>query len=109
MASELPLDFEPQLHGAVARYAPLVAQGQAALLAHLRAHPDEAEWLLQESYDKRYSPSTFVAEHGAKFKVGWYSKNHGYEAVREFSTLAEAVADYLLFCHGAERISANAT
>src|SRR5688572_19225010 len=50
-------------------------------------HPQEAEAVLGGSYDKRYTPSTFVEEMGEKFRVGWYKNDR--EAVQVFDTLAE--------------------
>src|ERR1700712_5249730 len=55
---------------AIAEYAP------AAIAAHFREHPAVANDLLSESYDKRYSPSTFIAEEGNGFSVGWYSNGY---------------------------------
>jgi hypothetical protein len=73
----------------------------ADIAAYFRAHPLTAERLLNESYDKRFTPSTFIEEHGSGFRVGWYSKERG--CVREFSSLADAATDYLLFSLGKGR------
>ncbi len=62
-----------------------------------------AKDLLLESYDKRYSPSTFIEEIGNSFTVGWFSRNHGRECLREFTDLADAATDYLLFSRGKGR------
>jgi hypothetical protein len=59
--------------------------------------------LLAESYDKRYSPSTFIAEEGDEYRVGWYS--NGYQCEKRFTNLADAAADYLLFSLGRKRWS----
>jgi len=59
--------------------------------------------LLFESYDKRFTPSSFIAEGGDGFKVGWFTRAAQYECVQEFSDLADAATDYLLFSLGKSR------
>ena len=59
--------------------------------------------MLSESYDKRYSPSTFIMEQGDGFLVGWVSSRAGHLAERQFSNLADAATDYLLFSLGKGR------
>lgn len=59
--------------------------------------------LLAEAYDKRYSPSTFIAEEGDEYRVGWYS--NGYQCEKRHTSLADAATDYLLFSLGRERWS----
>src|ERR1700687_1531444 len=74
------------------------------IATYFREYPETARALLVESYDKRFSPSSFIAEEGSGlFRVGWYSRDTGYECVREFSTLADAATDYLLFSLGKSR------
>jgi hypothetical protein len=73
----------------------------AAIAKYFRDNPLTAERLLAESYDKRFTPSTFIEEQGGGFKVGWYSAQR--ECVREYSTLADAATDYLLFSLGKGR------
>jgi hypothetical protein len=74
------------------------------IATYLRVHPEVTKALLIESYDKRYSPSTFIMEEGDElFRVGWFSRKMGYECVREFSNLADAATDYLLFSLGKGR------
>ncbi|HLX82720.1 MAG TPA: hypothetical protein VKR59_02410 [Terriglobales bacterium] len=70
---------------------------------YFREHPDIAGALLGESYDKRYTPSTFFEEKGNRFRVGWFTRNATYLCVQEFSTLADAATDYLLFSLGKGR------
>ncbi len=84
---------------AIAEYVP------AVIAAYFREHPAVANDLLSESYDKRYVPSTFIAEEGNGFRVGWYS--HGYSSVQHFSNLADAATDYLLFSLGKGRWTEN--
>jgi hypothetical protein len=66
-------------------------------------HPEIAEALLGESCDKRFTPSSFIEERGNGFRVGWFTRNAKYESVQEFSTLADAATDYLLFSLGKGR------
>jgi hypothetical protein len=66
------------------------------IAAYFRSNPDQAKELLQESYDKRYTPSSFITEEGDRYEVGWYSKREGCTCVRQFSNLADAATDYLL-------------
>jgi len=73
----------------------------ADIAKYFRENPEVAEALLQESYDKRYSPSSFIKEENVGFSVGWYSS--GYMSVRYFSNLADAATDYLLFSLGKGR------
>jgi hypothetical protein len=72
----------------------------AHIAAYFRDHPEQANDLLYESYDKRFTPSSFIAEEGHIYQVGWYSKRAGYMCVRQFSNLADAATDYLLFSLG---------
>jgi hypothetical protein len=69
----------------------------------LRANPGTARALLHESYDKRFSPSTFIEQTAAGYRVGWFTRNAEYECVQEFSNLADAATDYLLFSLGTAR------
>jgi hypothetical protein len=71
---------------------------------YFRENPSVASQLLTESYDKRYSPSTFIAEEGEGYRVGWYSDGYKYE--KRFTNLADAATDYVLFSLGRERWSA---
>jgi len=73
------------------------------IAAYFCLHPEVAERLFSESYDKRYSPSTFLAEDGDGFRVGWFSRSSGYANERRFSSLADAATDYLLFSLGKGR------
>lgn len=66
-----------------------------------------AQRLLLDSYDKRSTPSTFIVEERSGFKVGWFSSNLRYECVRQFSNLADAATDYLLFSLGKGRWTAS--
>lgn len=70
---------------------------------YFRENPSVANQLLTESYDKRYSPSTFIAEEGDEYRVGWYS--NGYKCEKRFTNLADAATDYVLFSLGRERWS----
>jgi hypothetical protein len=76
----------------------------AEIARYFREHPETAKALLVESSDKRFTPSSFIADEGSGiFRVGWYSRDKGYECVRDFSNLADAATDYLLFSLGKSR------
>jgi hypothetical protein len=65
---------------------------------YFREHPAVAKALVDESSDKRYTPSTFMTESAdGSFRVGWFTKDVRYECAREFENLADAATDYLLF------------
>lgn len=65
---------------------------------YFREHPGTAKALLGESYDKRYTPSTFISENGdGSFTVGWLTQDARSECVKEFQNLADEATDYLLF------------
>jgi hypothetical protein len=83
-------------------FATLADSTPAEIVAFFQAHPDSADQVLGQSYDKRYSPSTFVEEANGAFRVGWCdgARKH----MRRFPTLAEAAADYLLFSFGRGRL-----
>ena len=69
-----------------------------------REHPETARALLDESYNKRFTPSSFIAEEGnGLFRVGWFTRDAKYECVKEFADLADAATDYLLFSLGKSR------
>ena len=70
---------------------------------YLREHPETARALLSESYDKRYFPSSFIDEQDDRFRVGWFSRDAKYQCIQEFSDLADAATDYLLFSLGKGR------
>ena len=73
----------------------------ADIAKYFREHPEVSGALLGESYDKRYSPSTFIEEKDHQFRVGWFTRNATYHCVQEFATLEDAATDYLLFSLGA--------
>ncbi|MGD0134233.1 MAG: hypothetical protein ABSE57_19460 [Bryobacteraceae bacterium] len=101
-ADGFPEGFRVQYIGiAAAKNVVNLPAGEIA--EYFRNYPQVANDLLNESYDKRYSPSTFIKEDGDRFSVGWYSTKRGYECVREFWNLADAATDYLLFSSGKRR------
>ena len=73
------------------------------IAAYFRRNPAIADRLLSESYDKRYSPSTFITEQSEGYLVGWTSARSGYQSQRRFSKLEDAATDYLLFSLGKRR------
>jgi hypothetical protein len=97
-----PEGFEVQDIGISAAIA-LFELPAGEIESYFREHADIARALLGESYDKRYTPSTFIEEKGNRFRVGWFTRGAKYECVQEFSTLADAATDYLLFSLGKGR------
>ena len=75
----------------------------AEVARYFREHPEIAGALLSESYDKRFTPSSFIEERGDGFRVGWFTTDAKYLCVQEFATLADAATDYLLFSLGKGR------
>jgi hypothetical protein len=74
------------------------------IVRYFREHPGTAKALLSESYDKRFTPSTFITENGDRsFGVGWLTRGAQRECVKEFENLADAATDYLLFSLGKSR------
>jgi hypothetical protein len=69
------------------------------LIAYLKEHPDTCRALLLNSYDKRWTPSTFIEEwHNNQYRVGWVpSGENAINQIRVFSDFTEATADYVLF------------
>jgi hypothetical protein len=99
---DFPKGFRAQLIGiddamAVAELTP------HQIADHFRRNPFTAERLLTESLNKRYSPSTFITEQSNGYLVGWFSSRSGYLCQRQFSNLADAATDYLLFSLGKGR------
>jgi len=97
-----PKGFRPQrirsaAAKAIADYSP------ADIATYFRDHPETATALLEESCDKRFTPSSFIAEEGDGFKVGWLTRRAEYECVAWFANLADAATDYLLFSLGKGR------
>ncbi len=76
----------------------------ADIANYFRDYPDVAMRLLSESYDKRYTPSTYITEEGSGFTVGWISRSPiERKCERSFTNLADAATDYLLFSLGKGR------
>jgi hypothetical protein len=96
-----PKNFQPQTHGYLVGYSDLVKKGATAVHEYFRTHKEQANAILRESYDKRYSPSTFIEEHEDGYRVGWY--DHGRQCTQSFQRFEEAVADYVLFSYGIGR------
>jgi len=102
MREGFPEKFRPQ-HIGVAAAVALSELPPVAIARYFSEHPDVAQQLLTESYDKRYSPSSFIREIKGGFEVGWWSCERRYEWVKTFSKLADAATDYLLFSLGKGR------
>lgn len=97
-----PEGFKVQRIGVKAAMA-LSDLPSSEIARHLRECPETARDLLRESGDKRFTPSSFITEQGGRFRVGWFTRNAKYECVQEFSNLADAATDYLLFSLGKAR------
>ena len=95
-----PNNFTAQING-IEDYSEHVEKGGKYLVKYFREHPNEASTVLAQSYDKRYSPSTFIEEVEDKYQVGWFEKDR--RNVLLFNTIEDAVADYLLFSFGVGR------
>lgn len=76
------------------------------LIKHLEANPETCKVLIGDSYDKRYTPSTFIELRQNKYRVGWVSGgDNSINQIRAFSNFAEATADYVLFSWGFQRLT----
>ncbi|MGA2906028.1 MAG: hypothetical protein ABSD98_19555 [Candidatus Korobacteraceae bacterium] len=99
---EFPAEFKIQRVGLAAAKS-LADLQPAHIAAYFRDHPEQAKDLLQESYDKRFTPSSFITEDGGRYLVGWISRRAEWMCVKSFSNLADAATDYLLFSLGKGR------
>ena len=72
------------------------------LIAALEKNALLCDQVMNQSGDKRYTPSTFIQKVDGTFRVGWFDNQ--YRAVRTFSRREWAVADYLLFSFGKGRL-----
>ena len=78
------------------------------LVKYLETHPEICEILLNDSYDKRYTPSTFIEQKQDSYRVGWVPSGQSpINQIRVFSSFAEATADYVLFSWGFPRLTAE--
>ena len=76
------------------------------LIRYLEAHPETCKALLLDSYDKHYSPSTYIEEWQNKFRVGWVPSGQSpINQIRVFTSFAEAAADYVLFSWNFPRLT----
>ena len=83
-------------------FAELAESEPAEIVAFFTSDLAAANRVLGQSYDKRYSPSTFVEEAEGGYRVGWFEG--GRKHMRRFAGLPEAAADYLLFSFGRGRL-----
>jgi hypothetical protein len=80
----------------------LAGRPPTEIVAYFRSNRDAAQRLLQQSCDKRYTPSTFLEEAESGYRVGWFERDRRH--VQHFADLSEAAADYLLFSFGTGRL-----
>jgi len=104
MDGDFPREFRVQRIGLAAAKA-VVDHPPADIATYFRDHPEDARNLVIESGDKRFTAYSFIDEKDGRFRVGWFSSRCGYECVRQFSDLADAATDYLLFSLGKGRWS----
>jgi hypothetical protein len=99
--TQLPSGCKPQTTG-LREFQSVAELPPADVVACFRANAEAANRVLGQSYDMRYSPSTFVEEADGGHRVGWFdgSRQH----VQRFTDFSEAVADYLLFSFGKGRL-----
>lgn len=84
-------------------FAALAKGNPAEIVAFFKSDTTAANRVLWQSYNKRYSPSTFVEEAEGGYRVGWFDGERKH--MRQFHHLSEAVADYLLFSYGRGRLA----
>jgi hypothetical protein len=104
MKNEYPEYFKPQTMG-LERFAKLAEKGQKEVLSYFQSNPLECELVIRMSYDKRYSPSTYVQEVEKKYHVGWFNGED--TEVKIHKELAAAIADFVLFSFGKPRLSSE--
>ena len=96
------IGFRPHTSG-LESFSELANQTPDEIVAFLRASPDRFSELLNHSYDKRFTPSTFLEEVSGGYRVGWFHRER--KRVRSFSRPEDAGADYLLFSFGRGRLA----
>ena len=99
--AECPRNCQPQADIAD-EFRALPSRSPAEIVAFSRSAPAAARRLLQQSYDKRYSPSTFIEEAESGYRVGWFERDLVH--VQQFADLSEAATDYLMFSLCAGRL-----
>ncbi len=93
LADKVPLNYDDRIAFSFSTHD---------LLTYLAQRPALCESILQFSYDKRYSPSTYIVEADEGYRVGWYE--NGYEQEKSFGNIYDAVADFVLFSWGMGRL-----
>jgi hypothetical protein len=102
MHAGFPRDFRPQ-RVRLANAINLAELPPAEIVAYFHANPNASRDLLDESADKRWTPSTFIEPRGKNYRVGWLSSEIKFECEAVFGNLADAATDYLLFSLGKSR------
>jgi hypothetical protein len=107
MTADFPEEFSVQtIRTSAVCYVTHLSPRELAVYFH--DHPDVAKDLLLESYDKRWTPASFIEEKDGRYRVGWFSSKFQYECIRWFSNLPDAATDYVIFSLGRGRWSAEA-
>ncbi len=78
----------------------LLESSEAQIVVYFREHTDECYRILNYSYDKRFTPSTYFEEVDGGYGVGWFGENR--EEVIFHRSLHAAATDFVLFslCRG---------
>jgi hypothetical protein len=97
----VPPGFKPSTLG-LKHLDAMVEAPVEELITALAKNAHLCDQVMNQSGDKRYTPSTFIQQAGGTFRVGWFDNE--YRAVRTFSRREWAVADYLLFSFGKGRL-----
>lgn len=99
---EIPLGCTTQ-KGGLSEFKPLTELPPSEIVRHFHNNAEAVKRLLNQSYDKRYSPSTFIEEVGDRIDVGWFDGSRLH--VQRFTDVSEAATDYLLFSFGIGRLN----
>jgi hypothetical protein len=83
-------------------FEPIVVKSVSEIVSHFCRDIASAHSLVSHSCDKRFTPSTYLEEISGGYEVGWYDRFRCHR--QQYSDLAEAATDYLLFSFGRGRL-----
>jgi hypothetical protein len=86
----------------LSKFRAIAVKSVDEIVSYFRRNSTSGSDLVTHSCDKRFTPSTYLEEVKGGYEVGWYDKSRRHD--RQFSDLAEAAADYLLFSFGRGRL-----